>query len=97
MTEVIKIIGEDEINNKKLKIYAYYSYDEIGQMHNLLPDEQKAKLGPYIEDFKKIVSKLQDDNYVAGHRHVLNKALKHYYNEVSKNFSYIKMKNYLQG
>ncbi len=95
--EVIKILGENTINNKRLKTYSRYALDEIKQMQQFLPQEQKEKLGPYIEDLSSIVFNLWDENYVAGHRHTLTKALKHNYNEVSKNFSYVKMKGLLEG
>lgn len=95
--EVIKILGENIINNKRLKTYSRYALDEIKQMQQFMPQEQKEKLDPYIEDLSGIVFNLWDENYVTGHRHTLTKALKHNYNEVSKNFSYVKMKSLLEG
>ncbi len=96
-TEVIKILGENIINNKRLKTYARYALDEIKQMQQLLPQEQGAQLAPYAEDLNGIVDKLMDENYVTGHKHTLTKSLKHNYNEVNRNFSYNKMKGFLQG
>lgn len=94
-TEIIRMLdGKDRINNKKLKLYATYSVDEINQMHKLLPDEEQQRLQPYIEELTDLTGKMKNSSYVSSHKHTLTKKLKYIYNEVRENFSYAKMKKY---
>lgn len=96
VSEVIKILGQKQINNKKLKFHASYTLEEIKQLHKLLPDEKQRQFTPYVEKLSVLVEKLRNSSYVSGHKRTLIKKLKHHYNEVSKNFSYNKMKSHLQ-
>ncbi len=95
--EVIKILNQKDINNKKLKFHTSYALVEIKQMQKLLPLEQRLELELYIDDLNVLAEKLQDLHYVLSHRHTLVKKLKHHYREVSRNFSYSKMKTHLKG
>ena len=97
-TEAIKILdGKDRINNKKLKFHANYAVVEIKEMHKLLPDEKQQQIEPHIKELTDLAEKIKDSSYLSSHKHTLAKQLKHIYNEVRENFSYIKMKKYLQG
>ena len=95
--EVIDILEKDEINNKKLKFHAMHTLDEVKDLHKLLPDEQKEQLNPYIEEFAIVADKLIDPAYVINHKNALVKKVRHHYNEVSRNFSYNAVKDYLQS
>ena len=97
VTEVIKVLGQSQINNKKLKVHASHALDEIKRLHQLLTLEQKMELEPHINELNDLVEKLKDSRYVLSHKHTLTKKLKHHYREVSKNFSYSKMKAHLEG
>lgn len=96
-TEMINILdGKDRINNKKLKFHANYAVVEINEMYKLLPDEKKQSLKPHIEELTGLAERIKDSSYVSAHKHTLTKQLKHIYNVVRENFSYVKMKKHLQ-
>ncbi|MFH0731328.1 MAG: hypothetical protein V2A72_00190 [Candidatus Omnitrophota bacterium] len=94
--EAIELLNQENRNNKKLTTHASYALQELKEMQNLFVDEQKPQIEPYIKELGSLVELIKDSSYVSNHGNTLVKELKHNYREVSRNFSFSKMKDRLK-
>lgn len=94
-TEIINILGQEVINNKKLKFHTNYALVEIKELHNILPDYKQWQIETYVNELTELAEKLYNSSYVRSHKHTLVTKLKRHYKEVSRNFSYSKVKEHL--
>jgi len=83
-------------NMKKIKSQAAYSLVEIKKLGELLIDEKRALIEPYIAELEDITDKANQPNYVNSNSNQLVSKLSKHYRAVSGTFSYFHMKNFVK-
>lgn len=83
-------------NMKKIKNQATYSLVEIRKLGNLLNDEKKAEIEPYILELENIVKKIKEPNYVKSNSNKIVSRLSKHYRAVGGKFSYFRMKHFVK-
>jgi hypothetical protein len=82
-------------NMKKIKSRAAYSLVEIRKLANLLNDEKKAEIEPYVLELEDIVKKTGQPNYVKSNSNRIVSRLSKHYRAVRNRFSFFSMKHFV--
>ncbi len=82
-------------NMKKIKSHAAYSLVEIRKLSNLLNDEKKAQIEPYVQELEDIVKKIQQPSYVKSNSNRIVSRLSKHYRAVRSGFSFFHMKHFV--
>jgi len=82
-------------NMKKIKNQATYSLVEIRKLADLLNDEKKAQIEPYVLELEGIVKKIVQPNYVKSNSNQIVSRLSKHYRAVRGKFSFFSMKHFV--
>jgi hypothetical protein len=82
-------------NQKRFQIYAAYTQKELEKLRELLSEEKKKELTPFIDELNDLITKINNQTYYNSNKHQLIRNLEKHYRAVSRGFSYYSMKGFI--
>jgi len=82
-------------SQKRIDTYSSYAIVEIRKLRDLLVDEKKNEMEPYVKSLEDIIARARQPNYVSSNSNKLASELNKHYSAVDRLFSYFSMQNYV--